>query len=141
MLHNSKKANILFWTVQVLLALLFVFAGGMKLVLPLTALERGPVPLPGIFMRFIGVAELLGGLGLELPGVFRIRLDLTPLPAAGLVTIMASATILTALGAGLYASLFPLVVGALALAVCLGRGGVTIRFGHASAGRAPLLNN
>ena len=54
------------WVVQVLLALLFVFAGGMKLVLPLDQLA-GPVPLPGAFIRFIGVAELLGGLGLILP--------------------------------------------------------------------------
>jgi uncharacterized membrane protein YphA (DoxX/SURF4 family) len=139
--RNSKKANVLLWTVQVLLALLFLFAGGMKLVLPLTALERGPIPLPGIFLRFIGIAELLGGVGLVLPGLFRTHLHLTPLAAAGLVGIMTGATVLTALGSGLSASLFPLVVGGLALAVCLGRGGVGIGFGRRPARGASVLQN
>ena len=86
------------WVVQVLLALLFVFAGGMKLVLPLDQLA-GPVPLPGAFIRFIGVAELLGGLGLILPAALRIRPGLTPLAAAGLVVIMIGAVVITLIGA------------------------------------------
>src|SRR5689334_15633588 len=97
---NAKRTNVLLWTAQILLALLFVFAGGMKLVLPLTALEQGPISLPGLFLRFIGVAELLGGLGLVLPGAFRIYRHLTPLAAAGLAIIMAGATTVTALGTG-----------------------------------------
>jgi uncharacterized membrane protein len=66
------------WIVQGLLALLFLFAGGMKLVVPLEKLA-GSVPLPGPFMRFIGVAEVLGAIGLILPGLLRIRPGLTPL--------------------------------------------------------------
>ncbi len=66
------RLNVLLWVVQVLLSILFVFAGGMKLVVPIEALA-GPVALPGLFLRFIGVAELLGGLGLVLPGLLRIR--------------------------------------------------------------------
>ena len=61
--------NVALWIVQVLLGLLFIFAGGMKVVLPLDQLT-GPVALPGAFIRFIGVAELAGGLGLILPGSF-----------------------------------------------------------------------
>ena len=72
--------------VQGLLAALFLFAGGVKLVLPLDQLT-GPVPLPGWFVRFIGVAEVLGAIGLILPGLLRIRPGLTPLAAAGLVLI------------------------------------------------------
>jgi DoxX-like protein len=124
--------------VQTLLAVLFVVAGGMKLVLPLATLEQGPIRLPGAFLRFIGVAELLGGFGLVLPGLFRIRLYLTPLAAAGLVAIMAGATTLTALSVGAAAALFPLVTGLLALGVCLGRGGVALSFGAGAA--APLLH-
>jgi hypothetical protein len=45
--------NVLLWVVQGLLAALFLFAGGMKRVLPLEALA-GPIALPGLFMRFIG---------------------------------------------------------------------------------------
>ena len=59
------------WIVQVLLAALFLFAGVMKLILPLDKMT-GPVPVPGLFLRFIGVCETLGALGLILPGLFRI---------------------------------------------------------------------
>ena len=53
------------WIVQGLLAALFLFAGGMKLVLPLDKLT-GPFPLPGWFIRFIGVCEVLGALAAAL---------------------------------------------------------------------------
>ena len=85
------------WIVQGLLALVFLFAGGMKLVLPLEQLT-GPVPLPGLFVRFIGVAEMLGALGLILPGLLGIRPGLTPLAAVGLVIIMIGATVVTLVG-------------------------------------------
>ena len=76
--------NVALWIIQALLAALFIFGGGMKLVLPLDKLT-GPVPMPGMFLRFIGVCELLGGLGLILPSLLRIRPGLTPLAAVGLV--------------------------------------------------------
>ena len=108
------------WTVQVLLALLFVFAGGMKLVLPIEEMTK-QMPMPGGFLRFIGVAELLGGLGLILPGLLRIRPGLTPLAAAGLVIIMIGATVVSFLVGGALMALPPLVVGILAAFVAYGR--------------------
>jgi len=108
------------WIVQALLALLFLFAGGTKLVLPLEQLQ-GPVPLPGAFVRFIGVAEVLGALGLVLPGLLRIRPGLTPLAAAGLVIIMIGATVITAATGTVATALIPLVVGLLAAFVAYGR--------------------
>jgi hypothetical protein len=108
------------WIVQGLLALLFLFAGGMKLVLPLEAL-KGPVVLPGPFVRFIGVAEVLGALGLILPGLLRMRPGLTPLAAAGLVLIMIGATVVTVAGGQLVSALIPVVVGLLAAFVTYGR--------------------
>jgi len=108
------------WIVQGLLALLFLWAGGVKLVLPLEKLA-GPVPVPGLFLRFIGVCEVLGALGLILPGLLRIRPGLTPLAAVGLVIIMIGATGLT-LGSGDVASaLIPAVAGLLAAFVAYGR--------------------
>ena len=83
------------WIVQGLLALLFLFTGGIKLVLPLEVLTEGS-PLPGWFVRFLGVAEVLGAIGLILPGLLRIRPGLTPLAACGLVIIMIGADALTA---------------------------------------------
>jgi hypothetical protein len=83
----NRKTTVVLWVIQVLLALLFLFAGGAKLVMPIEELTKG-TSLPGLFLRFIGVAEVLGAIGLILPGLLRIRRDLTPLAAAGLVTIM-----------------------------------------------------
>ena len=68
------------WIVQGLLALLFLFAGGMKLVLPIEALTE-QMPLPGLFVRFIGVAEVLGAIGLIVPGLVggtSTAFDITP---------------------------------------------------------------
>ena len=108
------------WIVQVLLALMFLFAGGMKLVLPLEVLTE-QMPLPGLFVRFIGVAEVLGAIGLILPGLLRIRPGLTPLAAAGLVIIMIGATVLTLAGGEVAMALIPLVVGLLSAFVAYGR--------------------
>jgi hypothetical protein len=112
--------NYALWIVQGLLALIFLGAGGIKLVLPLENLT-GPIPLPGLFMRCIGVAEVLGAIGLILPGLLRIRPGLTPLAAAGLVIIMIGATVVT-LGTGDIAmALIPLVLGLLSAFVAYGR--------------------
>ena len=108
------------WIVQGLLAIIFLFSGGTKLVLPLEAMT-GPIPVPGLFLRFIGVAEVLGAIGLILPGALRIRPGLTPLAAAGLVIIMIGATALTLAGGAVALALIPLVVGVLAAFVAYGR--------------------
>jgi len=113
---NRPVMNRVLWTFQALLALLFLFAGGAKLVMPMAEMTK-QMQLPGSFLRFIGVAEVLGATGLILPGVLRIAQGLIPLAAAGLVVIMAGATILT----GGAAALFPLTVGLLLAFVGYGR--------------------
>jgi hypothetical protein len=79
------------------------------------------VVLPALFFKFIGVVELLGGLGLVLPGLLRIKKGLTPLAAIGLTIIMIGAVIITAAGAGVAMATFPLVVGVLCALVAYGR--------------------
>src|ERR1700722_11806831 len=98
------------WIVQILLALIFLFAGGIKLVLPAAQLT-GQTPLPAPFLRFIGVAEIAGALGLILPGALRIRPGLTPLAAAGLTIIMIGATVTTVMTTSATMALLPFVVG------------------------------
>jgi uncharacterized membrane protein YphA (DoxX/SURF4 family) len=111
--------NVL-WIVQGLLALLFLFAGGMKLVLPIEEMTK-EIVLPGAFLRFIGVAEVLGGLGLILPGLSNIRPGLTPLAAAGLTIIMIGATAISLTSGGLSTAVIPLLVGILLTFVAYGR--------------------
>jgi hypothetical protein len=109
----SNRVGITLWVVQGLLAALFLFAGGVKLVAS-AAQMQGPPDLPLWFLRFIGVCEVTGALGLLLPGLFRIRTGLTPLAAAGLVIIMIGATTVTAIWTSVALALMPLVVGLLA---------------------------
>lgn len=121
----KSKTHYILWIIQVLLALLFLFAGGTKLLMSLETLdqmsrESGQTPLPGLFTRFLGVVEVLGALGLILPGLLRIRPGLTPLAAAGLVIIMIGATVLTA-KVSIAGAVMPLVVGLLAAFVAYGR--------------------
>jgi hypothetical protein len=108
------------WTIQGLLAALFLFAGATKLVLPPEALA-GPVTLPILFLRFIGLAEVAGGLGLVLPGILRIREGLTPLAALGLIVIMIGAVGITAGSGSIPLALIPAAVGVLLLFVIYGR--------------------
>ncbi|HYR74235.1 MAG TPA: DoxX family protein [Pyrinomonadaceae bacterium] len=116
--------SIVLWIIQVLLALLFLFAGGMKLILPIDVLtSMGPpnqVQLPGLFIKFIGVCEVLGALGLILPGLFRVKTWLTPLAATLLVIIMIGA-VAVSLRLGVGAALLPFVVGLLLAFVAYGR--------------------
>lgn len=117
--------NIILWIIQVLLALLFLFAGGTKLVLSTEVLmsmsSPNAIPLPGLFLKFIGVVEVLGALGLVLPGLLRIKPGLTPLAAAGLAILMIGATVVTIAGDGFAMALPALVVGLLAAFVAYGR--------------------
>jgi len=115
-----KTKNVALWVVQGLLAALFLFAGVMKLVLPIEALA-GPVALPGLFLRFIGTVEVLGAVGLILPGLFRIHQELTPLAAAGLVIIMAGATVITVIGGAGAGAVVPMMIGVLAATVAYAR--------------------
>lgn len=118
--QTSKKTSVALWVVQGLLAAMFLFAGGMKLVMPVAALTHDAPHIPGMFFRFIGVLEVLGALGLILPGLLRFRPTLTPLAAAGLVIIMTGAFSVT-LTTGQPGSVIPVVVGILLAIVALGR--------------------
>ncbi len=117
--------NVALWIIQVLLTLLFLFAGGTKLVIPPDVLAKmgspNQVQLPGLLIQFIGVCEVLGALGLLLPSLLRIKPWLTPLAAAGLTIIMLGAVVLTIMGDGVAAAPVPFVVTLLCAFVAYGR--------------------
>ena len=112
--------NIVLWIIQVLLALLFLFGGVSKLVMPIEEMIK-QTAMPGLFLRFLGVAEVLGGLGLVLPGLFRIKTWLTPLAAALLMIIVIGATVITIKMGGGATAMFPLTTALLCAFVAYGR--------------------
>jgi uncharacterized membrane protein YphA (DoxX/SURF4 family) len=133
--NPRRRTSLALWTVQGLLATLFVFAGSMKFVMPMEEMTRD-VAWPAWFIYFIGAAEVLGGLGLVLPALARIRTGLVPLAAAGLVVIMIGATVSTLAIGGGAAALFPAVIGALAGYVAYGRWQLAPHRGRATTRQA-----
>jgi uncharacterized membrane protein YphA (DoxX/SURF4 family) len=107
--------NIVLWIIQILLALLFLFSGVTKLfpIMPLPPLPPTMWMPPMWFLKFIAVCEVLGALGLVLPGLFRRQQYLTVLAAIGLTIIMIGAVVITVTGMGIGAGVTPLIVGIL----------------------------
>jgi len=123
LVKSRKGIQVVLWVIQTLLALLFLFSGGVKLSMPIEPMAK-QAGLPGTFLQFIAVMEVLGGIGLILPGILRIRTFLTPLAAAGLVIIMIGATVIMYRVNGAVQALTPAVVGVLAAFVAYGRWGL-----------------
>ena len=117
--------HVALWAAQLLLFLAFAASGSMKLALPIAELARQAewaADVPVALVRFIGVAELAGALGVVLPAATRIRPGLVPLAAAGLATVMSLAIVFHAVrGDDAFAFVFPPVFGALAAFVAWGR--------------------
>ena len=114
--------NKALWTIQVLLALLFLFAGGAKFVMPADQMTQGmPAWMSISFLYFIGACEVLGAFGLILPGLLHIKPGLTPLAAAGLTVIVIGATVVTVMGGMIATAALPLVTAILAAFVAYGR--------------------
>ena len=118
---NARTASRVLWTAQILAALLFLFAGSMKFLMPVEKMQQGPIVFPLAFLYFIGLCECLGALGLVLPAATRVRTALTPLAAVGLTIIMIGATTVSVLAMGPAAGIFPAVVGLATAWIAYGR--------------------
>ena len=90
--QTSKGWSIGLWVVQAALAAMFLMAGVTKLMsgsAELVAMGMGWAEnSPLALIKFIGLAEVAGGLGLILPSATRIKPNLTKLAATGLCVIM-----------------------------------------------------
>jgi hypothetical protein len=122
------RDNRVLWVLQILLAALYLFAGGLKLVAAPEQLRPTPAdPIPSanmmIFLRMIGGFEVLGAAGLILPGVTGIKRHLTSVAAGCLAIIMVGAVVVSFAQLGVTAAIMPLAVGALDLVVMFGRRG------------------
>jgi hypothetical protein len=120
------RDNRVLWILQVLLAALYLFAGGFKLVASPDALRPSPtdpIPAPALvaFLRLIGGFEVLGALGLILPGLTGIRRNLTSIAAGCLTIIMIGAVVTSIATIGVAAAILPFVAGTLDVVIMLGR--------------------
>ena len=123
LVRQQRVMSVTLWIMQGALALLFLFTGGFKLLVPTNVLQAQlALPLPIWFIRAIGVIEVAGAIGLILPQLTRIKPFLTSLAASGLALEMVGATIVTVIALGVAPALMPLVVGLLAVFVAYGRG-------------------
>jgi uncharacterized membrane protein YphA (DoxX/SURF4 family) len=88
------QINIVLWIIQALLGVAFLIAGFLKSTQPVGKLAS-TMPwvrdVRVVWPRFIGVCEVLGALGLILPGVTHIQTWLTVVAAGGLAMIMVDA--------------------------------------------------
>jgi putative oxidoreductase len=92
-----KGLNITLWVLQVVLAAMYLMAGYQKAFDDLSVVVKtifwvGYTPVP--LVRFIGISELLGVIGLILPAALKIQPQLTTLAAAGLSIIMLLANLM-----------------------------------------------
>jgi uncharacterized membrane protein YphA (DoxX/SURF4 family) len=112
------------WTVQLLVGAAFIVGGLMKAVMPVATVAQNAAwaaDVPVALLRFIGIAEFAGGLGLILPAATRIRPVLTPLAGLGLATIMALAASFHIVRGEMDAVPVNLALGALAAVAAWGR--------------------
>ncbi|MDY7226511.1 DoxX family protein [Hyalangium rubrum] len=119
----SRGLHIGLWVSQVLLALVFAMAGLTKLITPAAELAKatGAIVPPVELVRFIGVSEIAGTLGLILPSLTRIRPGLTPLAAAALTVVMVLAAGYHLIRGEFSSVPANVIIGALAVFVAWGR--------------------
>jgi hypothetical protein len=114
--------NRTLWVFQILLAALFLFAGGAKFVMPADQMTQGtPAWISISFLHFIGTCEVLGAIGLILPGLLHIQPGLTPLAAACLTIIVIGATVVTVMGGMIATAVLPLAAALMSAFVAYGR--------------------
>lgn len=92
----SRPLNISLWCVQGLLFVGYVVFGGMKMFMPidqLAAMWVWPGQVPPTFLRFMGMIDAAGGIGILLPALTRIQPRLTVLAALGCTVLQIAAII------------------------------------------------
>ncbi len=91
--RRGRWGHWLMWTLQILLALIFLAHGLMMLFPPAEIARQMNAVLPRWFSLFIGIAEVLAAAGLTLPALTGIQPWLVVWAAGGLMIVMISATI------------------------------------------------
>ena len=87
--------NTVLWVLQWLFGIYFIAIGVMHFIVPdgLPAMMEWMYELDDTLHIVVGIAEILGGIGLIVPSVTRIQPQLTVYAAAGLVLVMVGAIV------------------------------------------------
>jgi uncharacterized membrane protein YphA (DoxX/SURF4 family) len=119
--------NLALWIVAIVLAAIFAASGLMKQFVPkdklVTSGQGWAQDFSPTSIRLIGIAEILGAIGVVLPAAVRIAPVLVPLAAVGLALVMAGAVVVNARRKDGATIVVNLVLIALALFVAWGRFG------------------
>lgn len=121
---TDKRLNIFLWITQCILAMVFILAGWMKSSTPIDELAVDLIwvkQTPEMLVRFIGISELLGGIGLLFPSLLKIKPILTPWAAISLALVMFLALIFHLYLGEYNAIAINLIFGGLALFIYWGR--------------------
>ncbi len=126
--------NILLWVLQALLAVAFLAHGWLFLSPPAELVEQMNASLPRWFQLFLGVAEVLAGIGLILPGVTRIRPRLVIHAAVGIMIVLISATVYHLARGEMSSAAITLVMFGIAAFVAYARHSIVPIAGRGTAG-------
>lgn len=133
--------NILLWVLQALLAAQFLFHGWLFVSPPPELAPMISAAFPPWFRLPLGVAELLAGVGLIVPGVTRILPRLVPLAAVGMMAVTLSATVFHAVRGEVVSALTTAVLFVMAAFVAYMRFRVRPITPRRAAGATDLTGN
>ncbi len=120
----SKVLNISLWVAQVLVAATLLWAAYVKLAEPVStvaAMWPWAGEVSPVFLKFTGLVDLAGGLGLILPALLNIKPKLTPIAAVGVVVLMVCASVFHVVRGEASSIGFNIVFGLIAAFIAWGR--------------------
>jgi len=121
---TQRGVNVMLWIMQALLALVFLYTGVMKLVAPIDTMAQSMAwvaEVPAGLVRFIGLCEVAGAIGIFLPAATHIAPKLTPLSGLGFVSLMVLASLFHIARAEYPVLIITLSLGVLSALVAWGR--------------------
>jgi uncharacterized membrane protein len=91
-----EALHLALWVAQVVLAASFIWAAGMKLFQPvskLAAMWPWVLHVADNLVKFTGIVDLLGAIGLIIPSLLRIKPKLTAIASIGIIVLMIAASV------------------------------------------------
>jgi len=93
---HSKSITLMLWLVQIILSVCFIYGAAMKLFLTvekLSAMWPWTAEVTKLLVKSTGILDLLAGIAILVPTLFRVSSKIVPLTAIGIIVLMFSASI------------------------------------------------